>query len=647
MKMKKGKIEKEVKLLAKQKKFEQIYYEYGPKYFRKYVSRKYKKNDIRKLRQEGKYLDIYTKYGETYDKVYDKICIEDMENELGRETTLPERVFNKNFLIRKKYLLKRGLRILATSLLIGRLGTSAAQIIKEPENAKECLEEINECGKEINENEESSLTLLLRFARLIDCGISINAEVYAKEISEYEREVKEYAKEFDKESQSDMKIVMTMMNDMHERIKGYGQPKIDALGYWGMDVMDENGIGVCRHMAANLANELNVVNPEYNARIIRLYMINSDLDWNNIEKNIIDGDTRTNVNGNVQKVYENEQLQKVIISEEDSTIIYDENGKILEKIIEKDNKKEDIEYDEYGSIDRKIIKETDGDNEIKTIYDKDGNILDIWKTIKETDGDNEIEKKFHNGTLDTTTCKNKSCYISTSFYNDSEKISWQRVANKEEDIQTYYRANGQIRYRTIVKDGYKTTVYYNKQGQENERTKEETEATNIFLKLQEETFEEINRQNKEEIWGNHNIVAMDSTEDNITLLIDPTNLSLGIYKDGKIQMFNERQADKAIYDRKIIGEICDRGTEKIIQYPLDYIKSFKEPDLSMEELEEKYGVEAQNRMLEEIEREENKEKEQNKFKEELKIDTGITYNYDTNVVTIDNSKRQENDEKEH
>ncbi len=90
-----------------------------------------------------------------------------------------------------------------------------------------------------------------------------------------------------------------------------------------------------------------------------------------------------------------------------------------------------------------------------------------------------------------------------------------------------------------------------------------------------------------------------------------------------------------------------QGTKKLVESPLDYIKSFRELELTMEELEEKYGVEAQNKMLEEIEREESQEKAQSKFKEELKIDKGITYNYDTNVVTIDTSERLKDNAKEH
>lgn len=92
--MKKREIKKEVKLLAKQKKFEQIYNEYGPQYFRKYVSRKYKKREIKKLRQEGRYLDIYEKYGKLEGDT------KDVENELGKKMSWIKRIFNKTIFAR-------------------------------------------------------------------------------------------------------------------------------------------------------------------------------------------------------------------------------------------------------------------------------------------------------------------------------------------------------------------------------------------------------------------------------------------------------------------------------------------------------------------------------------------------------------------
>lgn len=205
--MKEKEIKKQVKLLAKQKKFEQIYLEYGPKYFRKYVSRKYKKEDIKKLRKEGKFLDIYTKYGEDY---WEDIWGKDAKEELGRELTKKEKFFNKDFLhiLVKciKYMRSYFIGIMAVASVTPLLIASGQEEMEEAKNAKK----------------------------------------YAKEIDEYEKAIKEYAKKFDIHSQSDMEIIMRTMKDMHDTIKGYGQPKLDIMGYQGIDVMYEGGVGICR-----------------------------------------------------------------------------------------------------------------------------------------------------------------------------------------------------------------------------------------------------------------------------------------------------------------------------------------------------------------------------------------------------------------
>lgn len=63
----------------------------------------------------------------------------------------------------------------------------------------------------------------------------------------------------------------------------------------------------------------------------------------------------------------------------------------------------------------------------------------------------------------------------------------------------------------------------------------------------------------------------------------------------------------------------------------------------MEEIEEKYGLDAQNRMIEKIEQQENKKT----LRQRLRIDDNITYDYDDNKVTIIKEAEQENDDIEH
>ena len=56
-------IKRQVKKLVQQKKYEDVYVIYGRKWFKKYVPKRYQKQDRKKLWREGKFLDIYNKYG--------------------------------------------------------------------------------------------------------------------------------------------------------------------------------------------------------------------------------------------------------------------------------------------------------------------------------------------------------------------------------------------------------------------------------------------------------------------------------------------------------------------------------------------------------------------------------------------------------
>lgn len=589
--MKEKEIKKEVKLLAKQGQFEQIYHEYGVTYFRKYVSRNYKKKDLRKLKNEGKYFDIYEKYGEKYLD-YLTIYAKDVRNEAGWKRSLP--------------------------IEIGIC-----------------------CGRGLIRGCVAGYSIILvAFVGLLGyLGIKVdvtkiqNSQKYAKEIDEYKEKIKEYSKNFDIHTQSDMEIIMKIMNDMHKTIRGYGEPKIDATGYEGMDVMDKNGIGVCRNMAENMADKLNAINPEYNARTIGLYAKGEDYESANIEKNIIEGNKRTNTIGNVTQTYINEKLSTRTIDYGDTVITR--------------------EYKENLVLSKETIQ-SKVPNQIEEIfYDENRNIIEQRKTIKESNDNREKEKQFVNGKLSSQTEKTNDYYMRID-YDDKGKIKSKTIADKDSQRTTWYGENKKIQSVTILKDGYETIIFYNGLGLEEDRKKEKTDKTNQFLDLMEQKQKEQEKeQENEEIKlqiSNHRIVAVDLKDEDITLLIDPTWLGLGIYKDGAIHMFNETQDNEAIYKTEFLYFLKNRGIEAFWEYPIDYIKSFKEPTLSMEELEKKYGVEAQNEMLKKIEEEDRKKEQSNLFKQDLKVDNkGVTYNFDTNTATItpNNIKPKEETQKEH
>lgn len=590
--MQEKEIKKEVKLLAEQKQFEQIYHEYGPKYFRKYVSRKYKRKDLNKLRREGKYFDIYEKYGEK-ELDYLSIYAEDVKNEAGRKKSLPMEIveFGRVYI--------RGCGIVLAGIAGAFLGLLGAIGIRE------------------------------------DITKIQNSQKYAKEIDAYKEKIKEYSKKFNIHKQSDMEIIMRVMKDMHKTIRGYGKPKIDATGYEGMDVMDEDGIGVCRNMAENVADKLNAINPEYNARTICLYAKGEDYEGANISHNTIEGNTRTNRIGNVTQTYVDEKLSTRTIDYGDTIITreYKENL-VLSK----------------ETIQSKVPNETE-----EIFYDENRNIIERRKSIKENNENSEKEKQFVNGKLSSEIEKTKNYYMRID-YDDRGKIKRKTIADKDSERTTWYGENKKIQCVTIIKDNYQTTIYYNELGIEVDRKKEKTDKTNQFLDLIEQKQKEKDQkeQENEEMKlqiSNHRIVAVDLKDEGITLLIDPTWLGLGIYKDGVIHMFNEKQDSEAIYNNEFLGYLGNKGIEAFWEYPIDYIKSFKEPTLSMEELEKKYGLEAQNEMLKKIEEEDKRKTDANNiFKENLKIDKGVTYNFDTNTVTFtpdDLEAKEEENQKSH
>lgn len=94
--------------------------------------------------------------------------------------------------------------------------------------------------------------------------------------------------------------------------------------------------------------------------------------------------------------------------------------------------------------------------------------------------------------------------------------------------------------------------------------------------------------------SNHAVVLMDSKEDNMTLMIDPTNKKIGIFRNGKIEILNGTGYKNT---RKPIQELTYRGIEAL-QIPAEYLESLLTPTLSDEEIKEKYSNHALNEALE-------------------------------------------------
>lgn len=386
-----------LKKLKKEGNYDEIFRQFGQKQFAKNVSRKYKKQDIKKLKKEGKFEDIYLRYGKSqYNRLLNEAKQREIEEAYGKRSA--KAIGNK---IKTRVKSAFGALLIGTGMLSGA-GTLAI-------------------GTDIYLSEKIKAE---------------NEEKYADVIKDYEEQINNYAENVKAMGLTDLEIFMKLQDDMHKTILGYGTPKLDIEGYFGVDIGQEwSGYGTCRSMADDMIRKLNAINPDYNARMIVVKASGNEIEMPNVSKH-------------------------------------------------------------------------------------------SW----------EIQKK---------------------------------DGNKFDQIAT------------------------------------DTWHMDILL-------------------GNHAVVAVDIKEENITLIIDPTNPCIGTLKKGKITIFNSLNKENAWnLERRPLHEAVYRGI-KSLEIQSEYTKSFLNPNTTIEELNKKYGLEAQNLALESAQAKNkeyiyNKSKESN-FRNSIKVD---------------------------
>lgn len=364
------KISKErIEVLKKENKYDEIYFEFGKDVYNENVPYKYIKKDLKKLKAEGRYEDIFIKYGEDeYKKILDLAKYNEIKEAKGKVRAIFWKAKNE------------------TKKVIKYLGITIPIVISA-----------------------SGTTLSLK----VEYKNKENAKIYKDEIKEYNDKIEEYAKEVNKTNLNDVQIFMKVMDDMWKSIKGYATPKKDISGFLELDLATEDGYGVCRNMASDIAKKLNKINPKYNARTMTVRM-------------------------------------------------------------EKDS------YYEIANININIIQTNNTTNE--------------------------------------------------------------QIDVKENNIKKI-----------------------------------------------------LNR-----ITGNHMVTLVDVPSDGLTVVLDPTNPGIGIYKDGKIIMLNPgKEKEFPEYTPKKLTEalVIEGGYDSFNDITLDYIDSYKKTKLTMKQIKDKYGIEAQNRAL--------------------------------------------------
>lgn len=262
----------QIKKLLSEEEYDQIFREFGQKAYKKYVPNKYKKNDLKKLKKEGKFFDIENKYGETeYKKSLVKAMYREIKDAKGTGAAVLWRVKQGTLNVAKK----TGLYSLITSMALA--GTISGLISAD---TKESIRE--------------------------------NAEKYKEDIDKYNENIEKYAEEFSEKDLSDIQIFMKVMDDMWGNIKGYKNPEKNITGFLELDLADEEGYGVCRNMASDVAKKLNAIDPKYNARIIT---VKSNLDYKiaDIDRNILEtNETVADSNTTEQSTSGNIKLQKTL-----------------------------------------------------------------------------------------------------------------------------------------------------------------------------------------------------------------------------------------------------------------------------------------------------------------------------------------------
>ena len=214
----------EIKRLKKEKNYEEIYRKFGSKEYVKNTPSSYRKKDLNKLVKEGKFEDIYGKYGKkVYNNLLSRAKYQEIKENKGRKSAILWRI-------------KRSLKL--TGLYLGIVS--------------------------------STCTLSLP---VMNASTTKENEIkYEKEIKNYDNKIKKYAEEVNELKLNDVQVFMKVIDDMWNQIKGYKNPELDLTGFLELDLASEDGYGVCRNMASDVARKLNEINPDYNARTLVVNM---------------------------------------------------------------------------------------------------------------------------------------------------------------------------------------------------------------------------------------------------------------------------------------------------------------------------------------------------------------------------------------
>lgn len=282
---------KAILALRKNKKYDKIYQLYGRTIYNLATPSKIRKREVERLMDEGRFEEIYAKFGKTkYVENLDEMYETDIYNETGKKPDIFKKL--------KFLLVNKIMPITMASTVFFPTATVAAT--------------------EINTRKMKSE----------------NAIQYAEEIENYDKKIEKYAQKVNSMHLSDIQVFMKVMSDMWKEIDGYATPKeYDVMGFWRLS-LNEEGVGVCRNFSDDITAKLNAINPKYNARNVVVYMGEEEYNLANIDRNIIQNnntvasnDEQENSNEeeeiDITKFFGNHAVTAVDIPEQNITLILD------------------------------------------------------------------------------------------------------------------------------------------------------------------------------------------------------------------------------------------------------------------------------------------------------------------------------------
>ena len=192
--------------------------------------------------------------------------------------------------------------------------------------------------------------------------------------------------------------------------------------------------------------------------------------------------------------------------------------------------------------------------------------------------------------------------------------------------------------RTILETNETVKSNVNEAKAENKNEKIEQKEVKTSKNTEDSESE---KENNKVPYANHMIVLADIPNKNLTVMVDPTNPMLGIYLNGEIIILNPGKVQiKANEIHDAIGYKGIDGTKEAVE---SYMNSFRKPSLTFEEIEERYGLEAQNKALREVRAMKKtneilkKDDKVKKFKEQYETNIEITYTKNEDKADISNS----------